>query len=735
MVGVLLVHAVALSGLGLLLGHGAGTSLAVVVPLLLAAAIGGASDAPRPVRTGAVAVGLLGCSAVLVYLTGGVTESYLHFFVMLAVIALYQEWLPLLLAIAFVAVHHTLGIVRPGVFVSHTSEVAAWAAVHGLYVAAASVAGLLGWRLNEQERTRGERILHSTAEGIYGVDLEGRITFANDAMARLVGKPVGSMVGELAHDVCGHSGGGGGCPVCDALGAADSVPCTGTRFRRSDGTLFPVEFTSVAVFERGLLTGAVVSFRDLTEHEDLLERALRDGLTGLPNRALFMDHLEKGLARLDRNREMVAVLFADLDRFKVVNDSMGHAAGDELLVLAAERLRASVRGHDTVARFGGDEFVILCEHLDSERDVLTVAERIVSAFAEPFAVAGAEVSAHVSLGITVTRDPGVTPDSLVRDADAAMYRAKESGRNRYELFDPDMRVRALRRLQTESALWRAIAHDELRVHYQPKVDLRDSHVTGLEALVRWEHPEHGLLAPAEFIPIAEETGLIVPIGAWVLEEACRRMQGWREQHPQLADVLLSVNLSAVQLAERTFVDTVAAILEHTGTPAHLLCLEVTETVLMNDVHSTIEALHGLKALGVKIAVDDFGTGYSSLSYLSRFPVDILKVDRAFVRDIGPSEQTWPIVAAVIGLSKALGLATVAEGVERGEQATALRALGCELAQGFHFARPQPAEVLEELLARGESWVVADQEIVLADAPADVRVETTADAPARRARSA
>jgi EAL domain-containing protein (putative c-di-GMP-specific phosphodiesterase class I) len=339
-----------------------------------------------------------------------------------------------------------------------------------------------------------------------------------------------------------------------------------------------------------------------------------------------------------------------------------------------------------------------------QRDVITVAERIVAAFAEPFTIQGVEVSANVSVGVTVTRNAEVEPDDLLRDADAAMYRAKERGRGRFEMFDEAMRTRAVARLQTESDLWRAIARDELLVHYQPKVDLQNGQVTGVEALVRWNHPEHGILPPAHFIPVAEETGLIVPIGAWVLEEACRKAREWRAARPEYADLSLSVNLSARQLVQPTLVDTVAQILERTATPPQLLCLEITESVLMRGVEATIASLEGLKGLGVTIAVDDFGTGYSSLSYLSRFPVDVLKVDRAFVNEISASAETWPIVAAVIGLSKALGLATVAEGVERADQETALRALGCELAQGFRFAYPQAPEALDDLIASGQPWV-------------------------------
>jgi diguanylate cyclase (GGDEF)-like protein len=427
-------------------------------------------------------------------------------------------------------------------------------------------------------------------------------------------------------------------------------------------------------------------------------------LTGLPNRALFMDHLHKALARLERSKDMAAMMFIDLDRFKVVNDSLGHAAGDALLIAAADRLRTAVRTQDTVARFGGDEFVVLCENLEEERDVVTVAERIIEAFSHPFRIQDSDISATASVGITVTRDPEVEPSTLVRDADAAMYRAKESGRGRYEVFDSGMRTRAITRLQTESNLWRAIARDELIVHYQPKVDLRDGSLFGVEALVRWEHPDRGMVGPNDFIPIAEETGLIVPIGAWVLEEACRHAQVWRARRPELEHLVLSVNLSAKQLSQPSLPATVAKILERTGTPAQLLCLEITETVLMEDVQVSIAAMQELSALGVTIAVDDFGTGYSSLSYLSRFPVDMLKIDRSFVAELSADADSWPIVTAIIGLAKALGLATVAEGVEEDVQIDALRSLGCDLAQGYRFARPQAGEVLDALITEARPWV-------------------------------
>jgi diguanylate cyclase (GGDEF)-like protein/PAS domain S-box-containing protein len=707
MVGVLLVHAVVLLGFALLLEAGWSRSAAVIVPLLLAAAAGAAADVPRRVRTAVTSLALLGCSAVVVHLTDGATESHLHVFVMLALIALYREWLPLLLGVGSVLAHH-LGVllVTGAPLVEHRTDPQQWAAVHALYVAAAGGAALLAWRLEERERNRSQRVLDATAEGIYGTDADGVITFANASLGQVLGCDAEELVGRHAHAASGHGDAAGTpldadtCPVCKALDLADGMAFGDVTFRDRHGRPVPVELTATPARERGLRTGTVVSVRDRTEHVELTDRALRDALTGLPNRSLFMDRLGKALARIDRSGAMIALLFIDLDRFKVVNDSLGHAAGDALLLAAAERLRTSVRGHDTVARFGGDEFVVLCEGLDAEQDVFIVAERIITAFSRPFSLDGAEVSASASVGITVTRDPHAEADSLLRDADAAMYRAKDGGRGRFELFDRGMRSRALRRLQTESDLWRAIARDELVVHYQPVVDLGDGRIVGVEALLRWEHPQRGLVPPGEFLPVAEETGLIAPIGAWVLEEACGQVQRWREEVPGADRLQLAVNLSGQQLSSTTLADLVAEVLDRTGLPASLLCLEITESTLMADVEASAAIMGDLKALGVALAVDDFGTGYSSLAYLSRFPVDILKIDRAFVGELHDGTGAWPIISAIAGLAAALGLEAIAEGVEDDAQLTALRSLGCRLAQGYLFARPAAPGVIAGLLADG-----------------------------------
>ncbi|HEY2812657.1 MAG TPA: PAS domain S-box protein [Acidimicrobiales bacterium] len=449
--------------------------------------------------------------------------------------------------------------------------------------------------------------------------------------------------------------------------------------------------------------------RDISERKAFEERleyqATHDPLTGLPNRTLFLDRLELALARSRRSNRMVAVLFCDLDHFKVVNDSLGHSAGDRLLVAMAQRLRDALRPGDTVARFGGDEFVILCDELTTQQDAVYIAERIHRAVVEPLTVGSTEVFAAMSIGIAFARaDTG--PETMIRDADAAMYLAKERGRARYEVYDETMRATLVERLDVESALRRALTRHELRVFYQPTIDLATGAIVGVEALLRWDHPERGLLTPADFIDVAEETGLIVPIGAWVIEQACRQAQRWQVSRPAAEHLLVSVNLSGRQLDTPTLIDTVREVIERTGVDPSLLGLEITESVVMRDPVASTVALQALKDLGVRLAVDDFGTGYSSLAYLRRFPVDLLKVDRAFVDGLGPdtgNAEDRAIVAAVVSLAHTLGMQAIAEGVETAEQLAELRALDCDMAQGFLMAKPLTAPALDDLLARRPRW--------------------------------
>jgi diguanylate cyclase (GGDEF)-like protein/PAS domain S-box-containing protein len=448
--------------------------------------------------------------------------------------------------------------------------------------------------------------------------------------------------------------------------------------------------------------------RDISERKAFEERleyqATHDPLTGLPNRTLFLDRLELALARSRRSSRTVAVLFCDVDHFKVVNDSLGHGAGDRLLVALAQRLRDALRPGDTVARFGGDEFVILCDELATQQDAVYIAERIHRAVHEPLTIGSTEMFAAISIGIAFAT-PDTGPETMIRDADAAMYLAKERGRARYEVYDETMRATLVERLDIESALRRAITRHELRVAYQPTVDLVTGSIVGVEALLRWDHPERGLLVPHDFIDVAEETGLIVPIGSWVIEQACRQAQRWQAGHPE-AQLLVSVNLSGRQLDDPTLVDTVRDVIERTGVDPNLLGLEITESVVMRDPQASTVTLQALKDLGVRLAVDDFGTGYSSLAYLRRFPVDLLKVDRAFVDGLDPDTgdaEDRAIVAAVVSLAHTLGMEAIAEGVETAEQLAELRALGCDMAQGYFIAKPLPAPALDDLLTRHPTW--------------------------------
>jgi diguanylate cyclase (GGDEF)-like protein len=423
--------------------------------------------------------------------------------------------------------------------------------------------------------------------------------------------------------------------------------------------------------------------------------ALHDPLTGLPNRTLLTDRLGQALRRRGRGGPRVAVLFLNLDGFKVVNDSLGHAAGDALLALVGPRLGAALRTGDTVARFGGDSFVVVCEDVAGEAQVHRLADRIAAAFAEPFVVGDEELFVSATTGVVLATG-GERPEDLLRDADAAMYRAKEAGR-RYEIFDPQVRERAVARLRTESEQRRAIAQDELRVHFQPYWSLPGRRLAGFEALVRWEHPERGLVPPGDFIPIAETSGLIVPIGTWVLRESCRLMAAWKRDRPETAGLQLRVNLSARQVEHPGLIHEVGAALRDHGLPADVLGLEITEGLLLQDSDTVAATLRGLKELGVGLVLDDFGTGYSSLSYLKRFPLDQLKIDRAFIGGLEEREEDRAIVQAIVGMAGALGLAVIPEGVETEEQLLALVELGCEFAQGFLLGRPMRPEDAEALL--------------------------------------
>ncbi|MCL4466731.1 MAG: EAL domain-containing protein [Chloroflexi bacterium] len=430
----------------------------------------------------------------------------------------------------------------------------------------------------------------------------------------------------------------------------------------------------------------------------LTHQAFHDSLSELPNRVLFLDRLKHAISRAKRHKKGTGVLFIDLDNFKVVNDSLGHQVGDQLLIAVARRLRAAVRPEDTVARFGGDEFTILLEGLNEVGQATCIAERIIERMQLPFTIGSHEVYTGASMGIVVSEPGEEDPDRLLRDADVAMYRAKMNGKGQYVIFERAMSERAVKRAELEMDLRWAFERDELRLHYQPIVRLGDSRLVEVEALLRWEHPRRGLLAPAEFIPVAEESGLILPIGAWVLTEACRQVRSWQVKYPDNSELVVSVNLSTRQFQQPALVEDVARILRDTGLSPTCLKLEVTETTMMQDTDTTVRQLRQLKDLGIKLAIDDFGTGYSSLGYLKTLPIDIVKIDRTFVAGIGRDPEDTAIVKAIVALARTLNLVVTGEGLETDEQVRHLQALDCDLGQGFYYAHPLSPSKLENLLS-------------------------------------
>jgi diguanylate cyclase (GGDEF)-like protein len=415
--------------------------------------------------------------------------------------------------------------------------------------------------------------------------------------------------------------------------------------------------------------------------------------------------LRQCIERKDRERRLDAVLFMDLDSFKVINDSLGHKAGDELLIETARRLRHCLRSKDTAARLGGDEFTILLEEIDDPGDAVRVAQRIAESLRAPFTLGEHEVFVTTSIGIAMSAAAGASPDNVMRDADVAMYAAKSEGKARYKVFNAEMYSKALRRLELENELRRAIEGGELRLHYQPKISLEDGNVVGMEALARWEHPTRGLVPPDEFIPLAEETDLIHPLGKWVLEEACARGREWQLLYPHASELVMSVNISAKQFQQPDLITDLKRTLRETGLAPHHLQLEITESVVTDDLDFATRVLRELKALDIKLAVDDFGKGYSSLTSLKRFPLDDLKIDRSFVEDLGRSSQDAAIAKLVIDLAHVVGMQAVGEGVETPEQLRQLQRMGCDVVQGYYFYRPLPTSMASALLARGTSLAV------------------------------
>ncbi|MCC6178131.1 MAG: EAL domain-containing protein [Chloroflexi bacterium] len=545
-------------------------------------------------------------------------------------------------------------------------------------------------------------LIESVSDLISIVDADATIRYQSPSVERLLGYSQAELIGQSAFEIIHPDD----LPVVyaaltDCVLEAGSDGPTEVRVRHKNGSWRVMETMRTDQRDNPAVRGIVVNSRDVTERKALEARlshlAFHDPLSGLANRALFMDRLEHALVRTSRANRSVAVLILDLDNFKVINDSLGHQSGDELLRTAAGRIRDCLRAGDSAARLGGDEFTILLEDIPDVYTAVQVAERLAECLKTPIQLAERELTVTASIGISVGTSGEDTPGQLMSNADLALYRAKARGKSCYALFDEEMSGAAVERLDLEIALRRAIEQDELRIQYQPIVDLVSGAVVELEALVRWEHPSRGLLAPDTFIPLAEETGLIVPIGQRVLYEACRQGRAWRQASPEGVSPVVCVNLSARQFQEPGLADDVAHTLRASGLPPSGLRLEITESVVMADADVATRTLGRLRGLGVELAIDDFGTGYSSLSYLKRFPVDALKIDRSFVGGLGRDLHDTAIVRSVVALATTLNLTVVAEGIETVEQAVDLRALGCERGQGFYFARPLPPEAVPALL--------------------------------------
>jgi diguanylate cyclase (GGDEF)-like protein/PAS domain S-box-containing protein len=599
-------------------------------------------------------------------------------------------------------------------------------------LAAVGAGALTNARLYEEgthQRERLAAITSSLGEGVCAVSRNGRITFMNPAASSMLGWDALAELQNLSIVPDSEPGLAAPSfilgPAMRSMTTGQSVISHDSRFERRDGSLIDVAFTVSPIIGEDAPSGAVLVFRDIRERKELEDQltrnAFHDSLTGIPNRRLLLDHVDHALRRADHSEEHHAVLFADIDRFTIINDSLGHHAGDYLLIEVAGRIRESIRPGDMVARMGGDEFAVLLESISDANEAVLMAHRMLDSLREPFSLPdGHDVVATMSIGIAVSAR-GESRDDVLHNADVAMHRAKASpGGGQVEIFDVDvMGTRSAERIDLEAALRQALTRNEIEVYYQPHVDLSTECVVGAEALVRWHHPQRGLLAPTEFITLAEETGLILPLGHFVLEQACRQAKQWQDE----LDVTLTigVNLSARQFQQAGLGQEVKDVLDLSGVSPSQLCLEITESLAMDDVNRTSDVLTGLKALGVKVAIDDFGTGHSALGYLARFPVDVVKIDRSFVDGVDSDPVKSAIVSAVINLSLAIGSTTVVEGIETAGQLKHLRDLGCTTAQGYYFARPGPAHALESMLIQtGKGLPLRSSQDCVSAPPGDAR---------------
>jgi diguanylate cyclase (GGDEF)-like protein/PAS domain S-box-containing protein len=548
------------------------------------------------------------------------------------------------------------------------------------------------------------RLLDAVGQSVIATDVEGKVIYWNRGAQELYGWSSEEALGRYLRVLTVPQ------ELVDQVDGITSQLRAGRTWsgemllRRRDGSHVPILGNATPIFDdRGNLAGMIGVSTDISERKaleaELERRAFRDTLTGLPNRHAFVDRLGQVLLRTRRSKctSKVGVLFMDLDGFKNVNDSLGHWAGDALLVAVAERLKNRLRPEDVLARFGGDEFAVLLESVEDPSDVIRVAQRISEALREPFSVSYYRVSVNTSIGIALGAAHTNDPEGMLREADTAMYRAKEQGPGRYEVFDPAMQARAQERLELEAELRRAVEQEEFVLHYQPIVSLRDGSMVGFEALLRWQHPERGLLKPSAFMPLAEETDLIVPIDGWVLEEVCRQAKRCERDYPSASLTVMNVNVSPKQLKGSGLARTIEETLARVAPKVHTLALDITEGFLLKASEDEARTLDALKKMGIRLDLDDFGTGYSSLSYIKSFPVDGVKLDKSFVEGLGDDTMGKALVQKIIELCHTLGLEVVAEGIETPEQATLLKDMGCDLGQGYYFGRPLPSEEFEERL--------------------------------------
>ena len=717
-VRLLWLHVPGLAAFSLIKGQSPIHTMVEVTPLI---ALALAAQHPRfspGIRSCFAGAGLMTASAVLVHLGDGRIEMHFHFFVMLPVISLYQEWRPFLISIGFVALHHaSVGIISPHNVFDHQGAVdnpVLWAGIHAAFVLAASAVCVTSWRIIEDSNAaarvqletseRRFRALVENANDVVTVcDADGVITYDSPSSERVLGYPASERVGvhfsDQIHEADQQRVAEVVQQVVDTGGTMNHLEL---RVRHRDGSYRWIEASVTNLIDDPAVGGLVGNFRDITDRKvlenELSHQAFHDPLTGLANRALLLDRIDHALNRRRSAGEGVALLFLDLDDFKTVNDGLGHDAGDQILRLTAGRIAAALRPGDTASRLGGDEFAVLLEQIPNPSVAHDVGARVLEAVCMPIEMESGFLAVHGSLGIAVS-DGTEDAASLLRNADLAMYRAKSGGKARFEIYESGMHAAIVERMQLKADLRRAVEAGEFEAYYQPIVDLGTGRFTSVEALVRWNHPELGIVPPVSFIPLAEETGHIVGIGAQILRQACTDLVSWQLAHGDAAPRSVAVNLSPRQLQSETIVAEVEEALAVSGLAASSLVLEITEGVLLEDTEAVANTLAALKDLGARIALDDFGTGYSSLSYLDRFPVDVVKIDKSFIDSLDAA-GTPPssLVSAIVNLGAVLGLDVTAEGIEQPHQLDRLKAMGCAQGQGYLFAKPLPAGEFDELLS-------------------------------------